>query len=118
MYQVNENLKIIADRFKKYAGKYSQQYKNIIINIETLRKLIYNSMIFYFDLDNKDISLYGVDKATRDRSAKPSSSETSIYRVVGGWGKIRGLDKFTKDTPSVLLTLDPYWHIPNCHNRY
>jgi len=98
MYQVIENLKRIAGRFKKYAGKYSQQYKNIIINIETLRKLIYNSMIFYFDLDNKDISVYGVDKATRDRSAKPSSSDTSIFRVVGGWERIMGLDKFTNDT--------------------
>lgn len=85
------------DRFQKirYDNKYSKIVKNMMTNYEMFIKLIENVINKYFDLDNKDISAYGIGQATLDKNAKPSFVERgTAIRVVGGWDRIRGIDKF------------------------
>lgn len=85
----------VAIIFKEYNGKY---YKNIKENIDVLNKLIDNAIYKFFDLNNGDISQYGIDRASPDNRAQISFDDTSILRVVGGWKKIGGLDKFLDHT--------------------
>ncbi len=91
---------------RKYNNKYSQIHKNIVSNINIFDKLIDNALNHYFNLDNRDISAYGIDKATLDLQAKPASLGRIAIRVVGGFNKIKGKDKFTPNTYPLIGTFE------------
>jgi hypothetical protein len=98
MAQLIKNLYLISKTFKDYVGKYKAQHKNIDINIEIFNKLIDNAINIYFKLDNRELSAYGIDPASPDKRAQISFDDTSILRVIGGWDRIKGFDKFSEHT--------------------
>jgi len=100
--QTFKNLSNICEMFKdfqrrKYDNKYTQMYKNMKSNLTVFGDLIDNTINAFFNLDNRDISAYGIDLATLDDKAKASRVGRVGVRVIGGADKIKAKSRLTPE---------------------